>query len=101
MAFYGEADLIGALNDTGVDVSIADQWYTKGYFDVADEVLLIENNLAAMSGRVFVLVVMAGTLGPSCKEGTSVTVDSVLYTIHSVLSQADGAQQRIVLLRRV
>jgi hypothetical protein len=101
MTFYGKADLDGALNDTGVEASIANQWYTKGYIDIADEVLLVENNLAAMSGRVFVLLVAAGTLGPSCKEGTSVMVDSVLYTIHSVLSQADGAQQRIVLLRRV
>lgn len=100
MKFYGEADLAGALGDTGVEVSIADQWYTKGYVDSADETLLVENNLAAMSGRVFVVIVLAGTLGPLCKEGADITADGVLYTIHSVMNQVDGAQQRIVVLRK-
>ena len=100
MAFYGEADMAAALDDSGVVVSIADQWYTKGYIDIADDDLLIENNLGVFSGTVHVVTVMTDTLGPLLKAGTDITADGTKYAIYSVARKGDGAQTRIVVLRK-
>ena len=97
--YYGAADLDAMMAEWGVEVSLSDQWYTRGILDEADATLLQGD--VALAARLMVVTIKSDTLGPltQLKEGVNLTVDQRVYKVHSVFRQGDGATTRIVVLR--
>lgn len=110
--FYGVGDLDAMLTEFGVTVSIADQWYTPGVVDAIDKTMLT-GDAATLAARMTSVTVKSGALGPTLKEGVTLTVwnavvdevtihstGSTDYKVYSVFQQDDGALTNIICLRK-
>lgn len=96
------ADLDTMVADFGVEVAVDDQWFAKGILDVVDRTLIAEDS-AALVGKLHLLTVRTGVLGPLAKEGKTITVDrgngNESFKIRSVLQAGDGEVSQMFLLR--
>lgn len=97
MAYYGESDIVSALVESGVEITIGGTT-VQCLLDTPDHLGLDESELGGIVGAKVVATILTGSL-PELAIGALAVVDGVNHYVRKPLKQDDGALTMLLLSR--